>query len=99
MKFKQIKEGSVKFFVPVGRKYDTPIFYNDEAELTRDISICALQVFIDNSDKKINVCDALSASGVRGLRYATEIRGIGKVFLNDNSPIAVKLIKKKNTRD
>ncbi|MBU3896509.1 MAG: tRNA (guanine(10)-N(2))-dimethyltransferase [Nanoarchaeota archaeon] len=94
MKFKQIKEGKVKFFVPVGRKYDLPVFFNDEAELTRDISISALQVFIDNSDKKINVCDALSASGARGLRYAAEVKGVGKVFLNDSSPSAVKLIKK-----
>jgi len=94
MKFKQIKEGEVKFFVPVGRKYDAAIFYNEDAELTRDISVCALQVFADSTDKKINVCDALSASGVRGLRYAKEVKGVGKVFMNDVTQSAAKLMKK-----
>ncbi|MDD5416970.1 MAG: tRNA (guanine(10)-N(2))-dimethyltransferase [Candidatus Aenigmarchaeota archaeon] len=97
MKFRQIKEGEIRFFIPTGRKYDADVFYNEDAELTRDISVSALQAFQKSSKKKLIVCDALSASGARGLRYAKEVNGLEKVILNDRSPSAAKLIKKNIT--
>jgi len=93
MKLKKIEEGKIRLFVPEGRIYDASVFYNPEGELNRDISVSTLQVFQKEFKDKITVCDALSASGVRGLRYAKEVGGV-KVFLNDNNPLAVKLIKK-----
>jgi len=94
MKLERIQEGKVKIFAPVGRIYDTPVFYNPEMELSRDISISALQVFQKDFKKKLNVCDALAATGIRGLRYAKEVSSIKEVILNDKNPIAVKIIKK-----
>lgn len=94
MKLKKIQEGKINLFVPEGRIYNAPVFYNPEAELNRDISIAAIQTFQNEFKKKIIICDALAGTGIRGLRYAKEIKGIKKVFLNDKNPIAVKLIKK-----
>jgi tRNA (guanine26-N2/guanine27-N2)-dimethyltransferase len=36
----------------------------------------------------------LTGTGIRGLRYAKEINGIKKVFLNDKNPSAIRLVKK-----
>jgi tRNA (guanine26-N2/guanine27-N2)-dimethyltransferase len=94
MKLKKIQEGKVKISVPEGRIYDALVFYNLEGELNRDLSVSALQVFQREFGKSMTVCDALAASGIRGLRYAKEVSGIKKVVLNDKSPAAVKLIKK-----
>jgi tRNA (guanine26-N2/guanine27-N2)-dimethyltransferase len=94
MKLKKIEEGKIKFWVPEGRIYDAAVFYNSEAELLRDISISAIQTFQKDFKNKITICDALAGTGVRGLRYAKEIKNIKKVVLNDKNPVAVKLIKK-----
>ena len=94
MKTEKIREGKVRLYVPKGRIYDASVFYNREGEMNRDISVSALQVFQKEFGKRISVCDALSASGVRGLRYAKEVSGIKQVVLNDNNPMAAKLIKK-----
>jgi len=94
MRLKKIQEGKVKLFVPEGRIYDASVFYNEEGELNRDISVSALQMFQKEFKSKITVCDALAATGIRGLRYAKEVSGIKKVFLNDKNPLAVKLMKK-----
>lgn len=94
MKLQKIQEGKVSVFAPEGRIYDASVFYNPEGELNRDLSVSAVQVFQREFKGKITVCDALAATGVRGLRYAKEVSGIKNVVLNDKNPLAVKLIKK-----
>jgi len=94
MKFNKVREGEIEIFVPEGRIYDASVFYNLEGELNRDISVSALQVFQRDFKNKITVCDALAATGIRGLRYAKEVSGVKKVVLNDKNPKAVNLIKK-----
>ena len=84
----KLHEGSIDFFT------DKDIFFNTDAELVRDISVAALAVFQKQFGKPISVCDALSATGIRGLRYAKEISGVKEVLLNDSNPIAVRVIKK-----
>lgn len=84
----KLSEGCVEL------RTDGKAFYNPDAELVRDISISALQVFQKQSGKNISACDALSATGIRGLRYAKEVSGVKEVLLNDSNPAAVKIIKK-----
>jgi tRNA (guanine26-N2/guanine27-N2)-dimethyltransferase len=98
MQTRKIKEGEVTVDVPEGRIYDASVFYNPDGEMSRDISISAVQVFQKMFQDKINICDALSGTGIKGLRYAKEIEGINKVFLNDKNPSAVRMIKK-NAKD
>lgn len=93
MELRKIREGKIVLWTPAERKYDADVFFNPEAELVRNISVSALQVF-QKSFGKIDVCDALSGTGARGLRYAKEVKGIKNVIMNDKNPLAVKLIKK-----
>jgi tRNA (guanine26-N2/guanine27-N2)-dimethyltransferase len=94
MVMKKIQEGKIKLWIHPGRIYDASVFYNPEMELSRDISVSCIQTFQKQSKLKLNICDALSGTGIRGLRYAKEISGIKKVIINDKNPKAFSLIKK-----
>jgi len=90
MKYKQIKEGEIKLFVPAAKRiYDAPVFYNPDMITNRDISILLLKAL----DKKFWCMDLLAGTGVRGLRIKKEVKN-SKVDLNDKNPVAYKLIKK-----
>ena len=68
MKLKTIKEGKISLYVPQEKIYEASVFYNPEAELNRDISVSALQVFQKQSKIKLNICDSLAATGIKGIR-------------------------------
>lgn len=87
-----IKEGLVEIHVPKFEKVSAsaPVFYNSRMELNRDISILALQTFQEEIEREINVCDLFGGSGIRAIRYKKEINGIGEVFVNDISSLAVE---------
>lgn len=90
MKFKHVKEGAIKLFVPVAKTiYKAPVFYNPDMATNRDISVLLLKAI----NKKFHCMDLLAASGVRGLRIKKEVKGT-QVDLNDKNPVAYKLIKK-----
>jgi len=93
MRLQKLTEGKIKLAVPTGRPWDADVFYNPEAEMTRDLSVACLQAF-QRSNGKLTVCDALAGTGARGLRYAKEVKGLKEVVLNDHNPEAFKLIKK-----
>ncbi len=84
----KIREGLIEIFT------NPAAFFNPDAELVRDTSVAALAVFQKSFGKQISTCDALSATGIRGLRYAKEVSGVREVLLNDSNPVAVKVIKK-----
>ncbi|MBP1910007.1 tRNA (guanine(10)-N(2))-dimethyltransferase [Methanolobus bombayensis] len=101
MKVRSVKEGDTEVLVPVpeeGANFApsaAPVFFNPVMEMNRDISIAATSAFLKrmepDPEKKITYVDALSASGVRGLRVSNEI-GI-HTTLNDWSEDAFELIK------
>ena len=78
-----IKEGNVKVIVPKLTAFATtpsdyapskaPVFYNPVMELNRDIAILAFQVQQRMAKRLISVCEPLTSSGIRALRFATEI--------------------------
>ncbi len=80
-----------------------PVFYNPEMELNRDINVAATAAFVNRLILKlrsqrnmlpadITYVDALSASGIRGIRVANEV-GISAV-LNDWNEDSYDLIVK-----
>ena len=103
MKLKQICEGKVKLFVP-----DVAIpehgkgigFYNPAMLVDRNISVCAVYVFAkrfrERYSREPRLCDALSATGVRALRYRIE-SGVSRVLANDVNERAAELIER-NTK-
>lgn len=87
-----VTEGNVKIRIPVFDKVSAkaPVFYNPVMELNRDLSVIALQVFRNEQEEDLKICDAFSGSGIRGIRYAREIDGVENVVVNDLNPQAVK---------
>ena len=98
-----ITEGTTKLEVPELEQFRTragdyapslaPVFYNPHMELSRDISVSAVQVLAGELGS-IRVCDPLAGVGARGLRYAKEVKGIAKVAANDRSREASELTKR-----
>jgi len=98
-----ITEGTTKLEVPELEHFRTragdyapslaPVFYNPHMELSRDISVSAVQVLAGELGS-IRVCDPLAGVGARGLRYAKEVKGIAKVIANDRSREAFELVKR-----
>lgn len=102
--FKLIKEGKAQLKVP------QTVFYNPVQEFNRDLSVLIVRTFLKHNvwhHKKeemfvksrggLNILDALSASGLRSIRYAKELGQAGnivkKIIANDLSTVAVDLIK------
>jgi len=99
-----LKEGKVEVLVPKLSAYvkeaseyapsKAPVFYNPVMELNRDLSVLAVQAYQLRVNKDISVCEPLASSGVRGVRYAVEVRGVGKVLVNDISSRAVEVAER-----
>jgi tRNA (guanine26-N2/guanine27-N2)-dimethyltransferase len=77
-------EGGHGFFVGKG------VFYNPHMELSRTLSSLAVREI--NED--LNILDACSASGIRGMRYALECRNVKNVDFLDADKNALKSVKK-----
>lgn len=94
---KLVNEGKVKILLPdeevIGKDEAKKIvFYNDVMSFSRDFSICVLKAYANLSGKKdLKVIEPLTASGVRGIRYAKEVEEVIKVVISDVNPIAVKI--------
>ncbi|CAL7938563.1 unnamed protein product [Xylocopa violacea] len=95
-----IKEGEAEILVD-----DVNVFYNPVQEFNRDLSVAVLTTYIKNRNeeavkanaeeqKGIALLEALSATGLRSIRYAKEVQGIERIVANDISAKAVESIKK-----
>ncbi len=89
MELIEVREGLARILVPKAERiYDAPVFYNPVMALNRDLSVLALRVL-----KSKNALDALSATGIRGIRYSLETP-VEETWLNDISGEAFNLILK-----
>jgi tRNA (guanine26-N2/guanine27-N2)-dimethyltransferase len=82
------------------------VFYNKVQVFNRDLSIVVINCFnqlrsqeqesLKEKDKEqgIKIFEALSATGLRSIRYALEIPNIHSILVNDLDPNAVESIKK-----
>ena len=107
IKTKIVREGAAEIVVYEGKitKQD-PVFFNPDMKFNRDVSVACLKAFgkmrahdQDESGpevnaQKITVCDVLSGSGIRGIRYLLEVPDIELAVLNDLNPTAVSIIRK-----
>lgn len=99
-----VSEGKVKVMVPKLEAYKkqpsdyapskAPVFYNPVMELNRDLSVLALQAYQRLVNRKISICDPLTGSGIRGVRFAAEIQGIKKVVVSDINERSFKLAQR-----
>ncbi|XP_054923702.2 tRNA (guanine(26)-N(2))-dimethyltransferase isoform X2 [Dermacentor andersoni] len=100
-----VTEGKAEVFFPSSHD----VFYNPVQEFNRDMSIAVIQEFIatrreelanektaqnvDPQAYKVTILEALAASGLRSIRYALEISGVGKILANDYSTQAVESMR------
>jgi len=98
-----VEEGKVSVVVPKLSAYakeaweyapsKAPVFYNPAMELNRDLAVLALQAYQKMLGREISVCEPLTGCGIRGVRFAVDVDGVRKVFVNDISLEAAKLAK------
>jgi len=90
--YQTIKEGKAKLIVDIGKvSRKLEVFYNPVMEFNRTISVLLLNAL---GKKDMQIALPLAASGVRGVRFLKEVKGIKKVYMNDISKNAVNLMKK-----
>jgi tRNA (guanine26-N2/guanine27-N2)-dimethyltransferase len=104
-----VREGKTSILVPRLEAYveevweyapsKAPVFYNPAMELNRDVAILALQTYQQTVGKEIAVCEPLTGCGVRGVRFAIEVKGVRKVVINDINPEAARLAKLNSERN
>jgi tRNA (guanine26-N2/guanine27-N2)-dimethyltransferase len=96
-----IQEGKVKVVVPQLKAFvkepweyapsKAPVFYNPKMEFNRDLAVIVLQAYQNMVRRELSVCEPLASCGIRGIRFAKEVKGVGKVVINDINPKAAKL--------
>ncbi|MCX8204492.1 MAG: tRNA (guanine(10)-N(2))-dimethyltransferase [Candidatus Nezhaarchaeota archaeon] len=91
-RLKRVSEGKVVVLVPDEAEPTRSVFYNPAMEISRDIAVCCIRAYqAIEGIKQLSIAEPLTASGVRGIRYAKEVRGVREVVLGDVNPLAVKL--------
>jgi tRNA (guanine26-N2/guanine27-N2)-dimethyltransferase len=96
-----VQEGKVKVLVPKLKAFaelpseyapsKAPVFYNPVMELNRDMAVLALQAHQQIMNREISVCEPLAGSGIRGVRFAAEVKGVRQVLINDINEKAIQL--------
>ncbi|CAG7815273.1 unnamed protein product, partial [Allacma fusca] len=87
-----ITEGKATIRCGQGQK----TFYNPAQEVNRDVSVIGIQTFIErelSGSGKVNILEAMAASGIRSIRYAKEIDNVDSILANDFSQQAVESLK------
>jgi tRNA (guanine26-N2/guanine27-N2)-dimethyltransferase len=92
----EITEGKTRLFVPkisleTNAPPMQPAFFNPRAKLSRDFSIVAYSVFLQNFKGPKTFLDCLAGIGARSIRIANELEIIEKAFANDVNPSALEL--------
>ncbi|WP_338601692.1 tRNA (guanine(26)-N(2))-dimethyltransferase [Sulfolobus tengchongensis] len=97
MRLKEVIEGKIRIFIPDPSEYMregnfdpawAPVFYNPKMVFNRDLSVIVVSIL-----KPKIIVDALSATGVRGIRYYIEGWRSEQLILNDKNPKAITLIE------
>jgi len=83
-----LQEESVHFSV------SKDVFYNPKMRFCRSMSSLALGAIGEMCPDKLEVVDAFTASGIRGIRYAKENRNVKKLTFLDIDKSAIALAKK-----
>ncbi|AWR95006.1 tRNA (guanine(26)-N(2))-dimethyltransferase [Acidianus brierleyi] len=98
MRLKEIDEGKAKLLIPDPEefrkegKFDpswAPVFYNPRMIFNRDFSVVIVHFLSPKT-----IVDALSATGIRGIRYYLESYTADEIIFNDRNKDSVELIQK-----
>ena len=93
----RIIEGDTEVLIPRAKasgKERAPVFFNPAMEENRSIGVCALEAYQTTSQRELSICDPLTGTGIRGIRYAREVPKTRRVVINDANPMAVELARR-----
>jgi tRNA (guanine26-N2/guanine27-N2)-dimethyltransferase len=91
---KEYNEGQTSFFAPLTREIVSAsdvVFYNPRMEFSRSVSMCLVETYQRIMGKEIDLCEPLTSSGVRAVRWAHEVPGVRSILAGDINPKAVFL--------
>ncbi len=96
-----IQEGKARVLVPKLKDFvkqpsdyapsKAPVFFNPVMELNRDLAVLAAQAHQRRLNRKITLCEPLTGTGLRGIRYALEIDGLKRTIIGDINENAFRL--------
>ncbi len=94
----RVTEGDVEISVPAEQTegVEASVFYNPRQELNRDLTIAVLRAFRERNEYATTYLDAMTASGVRGVRAAADG---WDVTCCDVEPAAVTLARENLARN
>jgi len=81
-----VVEGGAKLQLPPG------VFYNPKMSVNRDLAILFARSYFPPG-KEIVLCDPMTGSGVRAIRYVLETERIGHVLASDRDHVAAELAR------
>lgn len=101
-----IHEGKAKIYTKYltktedNKTVENEVFYNPIQVFNRDVTLLVMQHYInelreENKKKEfegVRIVDALSASGLRTIRFLQELEGVKEVYANDISEASHKLM-------
>jgi len=103
---REVREGSTTVYIPDIEKYvrdrseyiptSLPVFYNPQAELSRDTTVLIVSAFIrDSVINDVIYLEAMAGTGIRGFRVLneTKVNKTLRIILNDANPFAAKLME------
>lgn len=70
-----------------------PVFYNPRMQLNRDLSVLMLSAYLSENTLDV-MCEPLTGSGIRTLRYLNECGGSFYAKMFDANPLAVETAQK-----
>jgi tRNA (guanine26-N2/guanine27-N2)-dimethyltransferase len=68
-----------------------PVFFNPVMEFNRDLTVLAFQAYQRRVKREISICEPLTATGIRSIRFAAEIEGVKRVVSSDINERSAKL--------
>lgn len=84
----EIIEGSARILHPKGA-----VFYNPAQVVNRDLSVLVLRHHARQQTRPLRILEALSATGLRSIRYYKEVQNVSHVIANDMDRNAVAIIR------
>jgi tRNA (guanine26-N2/guanine27-N2)-dimethyltransferase len=88
----EIVEGRAKILLPPQAESGSGVFFNPRMNLNRDIAILFASSHFPRS-AQLRVCDPMTASGVRAIRYALEASNVLSVLAADKEPDTVEFAR------
>lgn len=82
---KVVIEESARIIIP-----EKGVFYNPHMRFCRSLSVIAADAFATVRGKDLRICEPLTASGIRSIRYAKEVKNINSIVSCDANRFAAK---------